>query len=76
MYKLRTIKIYTKKCAFNYCDIRLFAYFKVFKTKCALYTANGERVTTMPRKFAFHCFIKPQKKHLEKSGFKVIIVNE
>ena len=47
MNKLKTVKIYTKKCAFNYCDIRLFAYFKVFKNKCALYSATGERVTTM-----------------------------
>lgn len=42
MNKLKTVKIYTKKCAFNYCDIRLFAYFKVFKNKCALYSATGE----------------------------------
>lgn len=76
MNKLKTVKIYTKKCAFNYCDIRLFAYFKVFKNKCALYTATGERVTAMNNKFAFNCFIKPQKKHLEKLGFKVIIVNK
>lgn len=76
MSRLRTVKIYTKKCAFNYCDVRLFAYFKIFKNKCALYTATGERVTTMNCKFAVHCFIKPQKKHLEKMGFKVIIMNQ
>ena len=76
MNKLKTVKIYTKKCAFNYCDVKLFAYFKVFKNKCALYSATGERVTTMNCKFAFNCFIKPQKKHLEKLGFKVIIQNQ
>jgi hypothetical protein len=74
--RLKTVKIYTKKCAFNYCDIRLFAYFKIFKNKCALYTATGERVTAMNCNFAVHCFINPQKKHLEKEGFKVIIINE
>lgn len=76
MNKLRTIKIYTKKCAYNYCDIRLFAYFKIFKTKCAVYNASGERVATMNTKFAFNCFVKSHKKHLEKLGFKVIITNE
>ena len=76
MNKLKTVKIYTKKCGFNYCDVRLFAYFKVFKNKCALYSATGERVTVMNCKFAFNCFIKPQKKHLEKLGFKVIIMNQ
>lgn len=76
MNKLKTVKIYTKKCAFNYCDIRLFAYFKVFKNHCGLYTATGKRVATMSNKFAFNCFLKPQKKHLEKLGFKVIIVNK
>lgn len=76
MNKLRTIKIYTKKCAFNYCDIRLFAYFKVFKNKCALYTSEGKRMTNMSTKVAFNCFLKPQKKHLEKLGFKVIVVNK
>ena len=76
MSKLKTIKIYTRKCAFNHCDVRLFAYFKVFKTKCALYTATGERVTVMNCKFAFNYFIKSQKKHLENAGFKVIIINK
>lgn len=76
MSKLKTVKIYTRKCGFNYCDVRLFAYFKVFKNKCALYTATGERVTAMNNSFALHCFINPQKKHLETQGFKVIIVNE
>jgi hypothetical protein len=75
MTRLKTVKIYTKKCAFNFCDIRLFAYFKIFKNKCALYTATGERVTAMNCKFA-RCLINPQIKHLEKEGFKVIIINE